>query len=78
MFDVIHCARRIFCRFCSGNHVAKDAGICKSTVCDGMEVDAVETVIELIRCSLSIDLEGFPLLCLLYDKFHEYSNWIIS
>lgn len=59
MFDVIHCARRIFCRFCSGNHVAKDAGICKSTVCGGMEVDAVETVIELIRCSLSTDLEGF-------------------
>lgn len=24
-----------------------------------MEVDAVETVIELIRCSLSTDLEGF-------------------
>lgn len=43
-----------------------------------MEVDAVETVIELIRCSLSTDLEGFPLLCLLYDKSHEYSNWIIS
>ena len=59
VFDVIHCARRIFCRFCSGNHVAKDAGICKSTVCGSMEVDAVETVIELIRCSLSTDLEGF-------------------
>lgn len=25
--------RTIFCRFCSGNHVAKDAGICKWTVC---------------------------------------------
>lgn len=30
----------------------------------GMEVHAVETVIELIRCSLSIDLEGtlFPFM----------------
>lgn len=35
VFDVIHCARRIFCRFCSDNHVAKDAGICKWTVLRG-------------------------------------------